>query len=205
MFGKSMPSEMKNFMISQTRVKIIEFFFLNSSEMFYVREVARKTKQEINAVRRELDKMIGYGLLKSEQRSNRLYCKLNPRYVYYKELQSMVAKTTGLGKKIRQERRKLGTVEFVMFSGKYVEGLRPRQDEVDILVIGDIVLPELQLLMKEEQERIGREVNYAVFSSEEFSFRKTRRDPFVMDILFGSRVMVIGSDVAFAERKIEGL
>jgi hypothetical protein len=197
--------DMKDFMISKTRVKLVEFFFTNPTELFYVREITRKTNQEINAVRRELEKMSGYGLLKSEQRSNRLYFTLNPKYVFFGEIQNMVAKTTGIGKKIRKNRRKLGMVEFVMFSGKFVQGMRPLKDEVDILVIGKVVLPELQLLVDAEQVRLGRELNYAVFSPEEFSFRKTRRDPFIMDILYSTRVMIIGSDVDFAERKIQGL
>lgn len=183
----------------------MELFFSDPSEMYYVREITRKTKEEINAVRRELDRMLGYGLLKSEQRGNRLYYYLNTSYAFFAELQQMIAKTVGLGKKIRKNRRKLGDVEFVMFSGKFVRGGKPHQDEVDVLVIGDIVLPELQLLIKEEQEKIGREINYAVFSAEEFSFRKTRRDPFIMEILYNSRVMIIGGDDEFSERKIQGL
>jgi hypothetical protein len=89
-----------------------------------------------------------------------------------------------------------------MFSGKFVSGKKPRQDEVDVLIIGDVVLPEAQLLIKEEQERLGRELNYAVFSGEEFEFRKTRRDPFIMDILYGTRVMIIGNEDEFTERQM---
>lgn len=198
-------NSLQDFMISRTRVAMMELFFTRPTEMYYVREITRATKEEINAVRRELDRMIGYGLLKSEQRGNRLYYFLNSKYVYFQELQQMVVKSTGLGKKIRKLRSKLGTVEFVMFSGKFVRGLRPRQDEVDMLVIGDVVLPELQVLIKEEEARLGRELNYAVFSKEEFEFRKTRRDPFIMDILFGTRVMVIGDEDQFVERQIPGL
>ncbi|MDQ3008807.1 MAG: hypothetical protein M3Q81_04400 [bacterium] len=196
---------LQDFMISKTRVKMMELFFTQPQEMFYVREITRATKEEINAVRRELERMLAYGLLKSEQRGNRLYYFLNPRYVYYQELQQMVVKGSGLGKKIRKLQRKLGTLEFVMFSGKFVQGIRPRQDEVDILIIGDVVLQELQLLIKDEEERIGREVNYAVFPLDEFNFRKTRRDPFIMDILYSSRVMLVGSEVEFVERQIVGV
>lgn len=198
-------NNMQDFMISKTRVRMMELFFSQPAEMFYVREITRATKEEINAVRRELDRMLSYGLLKSEQRGNRLYYFLNPKYVFFQELQQMVAKTTGLGKKIRRLQRKLGTITFVMFSARFIQGLRPRQEEVDILIIGDVVLPELQALIKEEEERIGREINYAVFSEEEFAFRKTRRDPFIMDILYGSRVMVIGSEDEFVERQVPGL
>lgn len=192
-------------MISKTRVKLMELFFSNTSEMFYVREITRATKEEINAVRRELERMLEYGLVKVEQRGNRSYYSLNPRYVFFQELQQMVAKSTGLGLKLRKLQRKLGTLSFVMFSAKFVQHKRPRPDEVDVLIIGDVVLPELQTLIKEEEEKIAREINYAVFSDEEFQFRKTRRDPFIMDILYGSRVMVIGSEEEFVERQIPGL
>jgi DNA-binding transcriptional ArsR family regulator len=198
-------NSLQDFMISRTRVAMMELFFTKPTEMYYVREITRATKEEINAVRRELDRMVNYGLLKSEQRGNRLYYYLNTKYVYFQELQQMVVKSTGLGKKIRKLRSKLGTVDFVMFSGKFVRGLRPRQDEVDMLVIGDVVLPELQVLIKEEEATLGRELNYAVFSKEEFEFRKTRRDPFIMDILFGTRVMVIGDEDSFVERQVPGL
>lgn len=198
-------ADLKDLMISKTRVKLIELFFQNPDELRYVREITRLIKEEINAVRRELDKMLGYGLLKSEQRGNRMYYNLNTRYPFYSELQQMVAKTTGLGLKITKNRRKLGTVEYAMLSGKFVEGKKPKQGEVDLLVVGDIVLPELQALIAVEQERIGREINYAVFNSEEFTFRKNRRDPFIMDILNAARVMIIGSSAEFSERQTPGI
>ncbi len=184
---------------------MLELFFLNPEEMYYVREISREIHEQVNAVRRELARLLGAGLLKSEERGNRLYYYLNKRYPYYQEFLQMIVKSTGLGKKIRQRRRKLGTLEFVMFSGKYVSGMTPGKDEVDMLFIGEVVLSELKELIKNEEERLGREINYAVFSSEEFDFRKTRRDPFILDILYGSRVMVIGSDVEFSERQIPGV
>jgi DNA-binding transcriptional ArsR family regulator len=198
-------ADLQDLMISRVRVEMLELFFLNPEEMYYVRQITRLINEEINAVRRELDRMLGTGLLKSEERGNRLYYQLNDRYLYYQELLQMVAKSTGLGKQIRKKRRKLGKIEYVMFSGKFIRKQKPTRDEVDLLVIGDIVLPELQALIKKEEEKLGREVNYAVFSNEEFEFRKTRRDPFVMDILYGSRVMIIGSEVDFVHREIPGL
>ncbi len=184
---------------------MIELFFSDPEEMYYVREITREIKEEINAVRRELDRMLGSGLLKSEQRGNRLYYFLNKRYLYYDELLQMVVKSTGLGKKIRKFRRKLGNISYVMFSGQFVKRFPPRQGEVDILIIGEVVLQEVNALIKEEEKRLGKEINYAVFSEEEFEFRKTRRDPFIMDVLFGSRVMVIGSEEEFVNRQTPGI
>lgn len=198
-------ADLKDILVSKVRVKMLELFYTDPGEMFYVREITRKIKEEINAVRRELDRLLGAGILKSEQRGNRLYYYLNERYLYYQEFQQIIAKSSGLGKKIRRNRRKLGKLDFVMFSGKFVRGKKPTKDEVEVLIVGDIVLTELQALMKEEEAKLGREINYAVFDDEEFEFRKTRRDPFIMEILYSTRVMIVGGEDEFSHRKIQGL
>ncbi len=198
-------NKLQDFMISKVRVEMMELFFTNIEEMYYVREITREIKEEINAVRRELDRMLSSGILKSEQRGNRLYYFLNKKYPYFQEIHQMVVKSTGLGKKLRKLRRKLGSVSFVMFSGRFVRGLVPRQGEIDMLVIGEVVLPELEQIVKAEEKNLGREINYAIFSDDEFEFRKTRRDPFVMDVLYGSRIMVVGNEDDFVERNLPGV
>ena len=117
----------------------------------------------------------------------------------------MVVKSTGLGVKLRKLQRKLGDLSFVMFSGRFVRKLPVRQGDVDILVVGTVVLPELDVLVKATEKTLEREINYTVLTDEEFDFRKTRRDPFIMDVLYGTRIMVIGSEDAFVERKVLGL
>jgi hypothetical protein len=113
----------------------------------------------------------------------------------------MISKSTGIGKKIRRYRRKLGSLSFVMFSGNFVSKEKVTKDDLDILVIGDVVLPELEKLIKDEEKNLGREINYAVLSDEEFEFRKTRRDPFIMEAMYGVRVMVLGNELEFCHRE----
>ena len=66
--------------------------------------------------------------------------------------------------------------------------------DVDLLVVGTVVLAELSQIVKAEEVRRDREMNYTVMSDDEFVFRKRRRDPFVLDILGGSRVMLVGDE-----------
>jgi len=198
-------TDLKDLMISRVRVSLLELFFAHGEAMYYVREITRLIREEINAVRRELDRMVGFGLLKSEQRGNRLYYRLNSRYLFFRELKQMVAKTTGLGKRIRQVRRKLGEVDYVIFSSKFVMGLKPTKGDVEVLIIGKVVMKELDLLIRQAEEKLDREINYTVLSAEEFDFRKTRRDPFVMEILYTPYVMIIGDETSFAHRKTPGL
>jgi|SRR5579859_2059395 len=197
--------QLQDFMISRVRVRVLELFFRQPSELFYVREITRQTHEEINAVRRELDRMLTCGLLKSEERGNRLYYFLSKNYTFYPELLRMVVKNSGLGDKLRKFRKKLGDVKFIMFTGKFVQTDLSRRSEVDVLVVGDIVLAEFEAIMKEEERTLGREINYTVLANDEFEFRKQRRDPFLMEVLYGTRIMIIGNEEDLVERKAQGL
>ena len=55
---------------SKTRVKLLTLFMMNPGREMYVREIARNTEENINAIRRELANLEGIGLLKSERRGN---------------------------------------------------------------------------------------------------------------------------------------
>ena len=60
--------------------------------------------------------------------------------------------------------------------------------------MGEIILPELAALIRAEESKRNKEINYTVMSREEYEFRKKRRDPFLLNILSGSRTMVIGDE-----------
>jgi DNA-binding transcriptional ArsR family regulator len=180
---------------SKTRIKILEVFFGNPGEMLHVRGVVRETKEEINAVRRELSRLEKSGVLRKEPRGNRVYYYLRPDYPMYGDLLSIIGKTTGLGFSLLQNKKKIGNPTYIMFSGRFARHKTPkRDDEVDILIVGDIVLPELATLVRAEESRRGREINYTVMSREEFDFRKRRRDPFLLGILSQSRIMILGDE-----------
>lgn len=186
---------LEDIIISRVRVKMLTLFLTNPGTIFHVREIVRQIKEEINAVRRELAHMEKAGMVSKEPRANRLFYLMRKDYPLYFELLALIAKSSGLGWDIIKHKAKLGKIKFAMMSGRYFRGV-PRKDgnDVDLLIVGTVVLPELAQLVKAEEVRRGREMNYTVMTEEEFTFRKRRRDPFVLDILGGSRMMIVGDE-----------
>jgi DNA-binding transcriptional ArsR family regulator len=195
-------AKLSDFMLSRVRVKLIQTFLSDPNQIYYVRELTRITDEEINAVRRELNRLEQAGLLKNESRGNRLYYFPNKNYDFYNELLCLVAKTTNIGRDLRKSRNKLGKIKYAVLSGRFVRNL-PHQDsnEVDMLIIGNVILPELSQLVKKEEARRKTEINYTVMTLDEFHFRKQRRDPFLLGILSQSRVMVIGDEEDMVSQK----
>lgn len=189
---------LKDLITSKTRVKILSLFLQDVDAMYHVREIVRRVEEEINAVRRELILLDKKGILSREKRGNRVYYYFNKGYLYLSDLIRLNAKSHGLGNDIIKNRARLGNIKYAMVSGKYIIS-KSNKDEVDMLMVGTIVLPELQIIVKKEEERKKQEINYTVMTEEEFNFRKSRRDPFIYSIINGSRIMLIGDEERFLE------
>lgn len=185
---------MIDILISKVRVKVFELFLGNPGQSYHVREIVRQVDEEINAVRRELARLEKTGFLVSDWRANRRYYTPKKDYKYFTEFLSMVNKSIGLGGNIIKNKAKLGRISYAMLSGSFVKGKPYTQNEVDLFVVGTIVLPELSSIIKDEEARRNREINFTPMTDEEFTFRKARRDPFVLGILSKPRVMLIGDE-----------
>ncbi|MCL4397701.1 hypothetical protein M1403_01590 [Patescibacteria group bacterium] len=185
---------LNDLIISRVRVKLLEIFLSSPGQIIHVRELVRKTKEEINAVRRELAHMEKAGMVSKEHRANRLYYTFRKDYPLYYDLLELVTKTSGLGAAIIKNKNKLGRVKFAMLSGKFARNIPGSAEEVDLLIVGNVVVAEVASLVREEELRRGREIFFTPMTEEEFVFRKKKKDPFILGILYGSRIMVVGDE-----------
>lgn len=186
---------LQDLVISKCRVKLLQTFLSQPNEIFYIRELVRRTGEEINAVRRELDHLEKAGIAKKENRGNRIYYWVDRNYAGYGDLLALVTKTVGLGEAIIKNKNKIGRVWLTMISGRFARGLPTKEGAVDLLIVGDVLIPELGKVIRNEETRIGKEINYTVMTKQEFEFRKKRRDPFLLGILTDLRIMLIGDEL----------
>lgn len=181
-------------LISKTRAKLLAVFLSNPGKIFYVRELVRMVNEQINAVRAELARMEKSGMLTSEARANRKFYGFRKDYIFYTELIRMIAKSSGLGGGIIRERNKLGKIKFATLSTGFLRRHSVSASDVDLLIVGNIVLPELAALVKKAEELVGREINYTIMSEDEFTFRKRRKDPFITNVVERLGVVLIGDE-----------
>lgn len=188
--------------VSRVRVKILQLFLTSPQEsLFHVREIVRRVSEEINAVRRELARMEKYGMVTSEWRANRRLYRFRKDYLFYRELLSLVAKTSGLGGNLVKNKARLGKIKFAFVSTKFLKGGSSNTEDVNVLIVGSIVLPELQSIIADEQAKREQEINYSFMDEAEFRFRVRRRDPFILRVLLQPKVMLVGDE----EELLEGV
>ncbi|MBN2016351.1 hypothetical protein JW766_06005 [Candidatus Dojkabacteria bacterium] len=191
---KDLKKVVEYLFISKVRIKIIRLFFLHPDVPYHIRGVVREISEEINAVRRELLRLEQIKLLKSERKGNRLYFILQDSFPFYNELLSMVYKTFGLGGEIIRCQKELGDIQFALLTKAYTKGIKMAMSDIDLVLVGRVNIQSLTAAVQRAERQTGREINYTVLKESEFVLRKKRRDSFVLSMLQGSKVMLIGNE-----------
>ena len=179
---------------SKTRIKILELFFHHPGENYYLRRVVREIDKEVNAVKRELDILENEKVLLKERRLNKVFYTLNKHYVFYDEFLRIFTKSDQLATLIYKNASRLGKVKFAAISTKFSKRIAIKEDEIYLLLVGTIVVPEIAGIIAEVEKEFGREINYSVMNDEEFVFRKKNNDPFIWRFLKQPKIMLIGSE-----------
>lgn len=182
----------KSWFFSKTKAKILLLFFQNPNQELHMRALSRATDEHINAVREALLFFQKIGVLLSSKNGKKIFYRPNPHYLFFDELLRMVAKQTGLGERLLKEKTHLGKIERAFFSESFYHHLPKQKDEVVVLLVGVVPLPEIEKIFKEEGEKIGEEINYALFSPAEYATAKKNKDPFLNLFFQKNHLVLIG-------------
>ena len=171
---------------SKTRAKLLKLFFENPTKSFYVREMTRVIDEQINSVRRELLNLESIGVIKNETFDNKIYYSANNKHPFYHALVEIFSKKIDTAHD--RDARESTWDEYIRPVKGYLRGLvvtnrLPGQDGVDMLIIGDDKTKKLTRWAEMMEKKQGRPVNYVIMTAEDFSYRKSVRDRFVLDVL----------------------
>lgn len=183
--------------VSEVRVKILKLMLLNPEKSLHVRAIVRAVGAEINAVRRELDNLIAIDLFSKRQSSNKIFYTVNTEHPFFGDLISLVAKEGGIAAKLYKSLKNLGDVEYILLSKSFLRGRKSSALDVDLFMVGDIDVVFLEKIIKEEEGKIGREINYSIMKSEEFKIRKRTMDQFIVRVMSQGRAMIYGDEEKF--------
>lgn len=106
----------------------------------------------------------------------------------------MVHKEFGIGAVLLENKNALGNVKYAFITRSFTKGISIEPQSIDFMIVGDINIKPLNNAIKVLEEDSKREIHYTVMTEEEFEYRKSKRDIFLLNILAGSKVMVIGDE-----------
>jgi hypothetical protein len=173
---------------SYARLKLLRLFLFNEDLSFTITDLVFRTKTAKDAVRKELTVLLASGVIKKKTTKGTTY-SVSRKFPHYDALQAFVRSTTNLGDSdMVAALKKSGNIRLVVLSGLFTGAL---ETKIDLLVVGDKLEDKpLTHAMHALEADLGRELRYAVFTTEDYSYRRGVYDRLLRDVFdFPNRII----------------
>ena len=178
---------------SKTRVEVLKLFLFNPDNSFYQRQISHLTHLPIRGIQREVDKLLRIGILEKSMQGNRVYYKVNRRCPIIEELKNILFKTVGIQEALKNNLKKKD-IKVAFIYGSYAKGEEDLLSDIDLMIIGDVSLKEISSILSKPKEELKREINYVVFSPQEFIDRFKHKDHFLLSVLKEKKIFILGDE-----------
>jgi len=192
---------------SKTRLKILNLFFKDPKSKYYLRQIARETNSQLNAVRREIDNLVHFGIImpakdmkkemldpeisiiKNQKDSLKKYLQVNTSFVLFHELKALLLKSKILIEDdFVAKIQKIPHIELLVLSGIFVG----REDaKSDMLLVGTIDKKKLMPIIDKFEKALGQNIRYTLMSASEYKYRREVTDKFLYDILENKNIIIL--------------
>ncbi len=178
---------------SKTRRRLLAYYFTNPTAKHHLRDLARRLEIDPSNLSKELGRLEGAGLFRSEVSGRQRYYQLNREYPLFDEVRSIVAKTIGAVPLIAESLKKVEGIGEAYLYGSFARNQQDTASDIDVLVIGEPSGEVLAEIVRKLERRLGREINYTVLSRKEFDTRRKRKDAFIVDVWQKERISLAGA------------
>lgn len=177
---------------SKTRKALFKLYFTNPETEYYLRELERTLNIPVSMIRKELVRLEGEGVFASHKKGNLVYYRVNKSYPLFEELNSIVFKTIGIQGLLKEALNNIKGISVAFIYGSFAKSSEKAASDVDILIIGNPDEDKLVREINSIEKTIKREINYTLYTVDEFKKKKRRKDSFILDLLENPKIFLIG-------------
>jgi hypothetical protein len=144
---------------SKTRLRLLIKFFINVGTHGHLRGLAEEFGESTNAIRKELNNLVGAGYLHRLGEGNKIDYSANASHPLFKTLQSIVRTHIGLDTILNSVLERMGQVDQLVVAGDYASGID--SGTIEMIIVGNSInQPYLEQLSPKIQSLIDRKVSF---------------------------------------------
>jgi predicted nucleotidyltransferase len=178
----------------EIRAGVLSATLLQPERWWFMTELARHLETAPSSLQRELESLVGAGLLERRQDGRRSYFRANSASPIFADLRGMIEKTSGLIPALKAALKPLGgRIKLAFLYGSIARGEERSTSDVDLAIVGTLRQIDLLPALRKLESRFSREVNVTLFSPEEFRDRLAGGDHFLHSVLQGKTIMLKGA------------
>ena len=173
---------------NKLRTKLFSYAFTNPDSNHYLRELAGIIGEDPGNLSRELKKLEREGLYKTSVRGRMKFYSLNRNYPLFEEYKNIIAKTSGVIGRLRELTAAFEGIVFAFIYGSYAKGKDNAGSDIDLVIVGSFEENSFTKDINAIEAQIGREINFTVYSLEEYLEEKNKSGSFLCEVLKGETI-----------------
>lgn len=177
---------------SRARVKILETLLLNKDEKFHTRDLARRTGVSAPYVMKELHNLKSLGILVEKKEGNMIFYGINRSSSIVEDLKRLFLKTESVGAALLEALKNTEKTRYALIYGSFAKGNEVTSSDIDLLIIGDINEKKVLDSVMKAQSRIGREINYILWTEKVFQEKARQKISLLREIFRTPVIMIVG-------------
>jgi hypothetical protein len=190
----TVSTDLGSALFGKARRAVLGLLYARPDEAFYLRQITREVQAGQGAVQRELKRLVDAGLLTREARGREVHYRANRACPIFAELHGLVLKTVGLADVLRGALLPFQKdIVLAAVYGSQATGTARAGSDVDLLVVGTVEELALHKAVAAAETQLARAVNYTLLAPREFARRRRERGSFVVRILAGPLIPLLGS------------
>lgn len=192
-----MTSKIDRLFGSRTRVQILSKLLMNPDKSFYLRELSRELKIPYSMLYKEEKNLVSLAVAIEEKRGKVTLVSANKNLPFFAELKKIMIKTAGLGDLFKNALSEFKEIKYALIYGSFASGEESEISDIDLLVIGRATEDDLLSMTSKIEKEIGREINYILWSEDEFTKRAKMEHHLLRDIAGKPIIMLVGEENEF--------
>jgi uncharacterized protein len=195
MITLSANNNLSNILFGKSRQAILSLLYSHVDEAFYLRQIVRTTGIGLGPAQRELKQLLDAGIVIRNVEGKQVYYRANKKSPIFNELRNIVMKTFGAADVIRQSLETLADkIRVAFIFGSVARSTDGRASDIDLIIIGKVTFGDAVSSLSQAEEILEREINPVVYSVAEFKKRVAEKHFFIIDVLEGDKIFIIGDE-----------
>jgi predicted nucleotidyltransferase len=180
---------------SRIRVELLKILALAPESTFNINELSRRTGFSPRGVEKELKNLLSGGILRREVSGNQHRYQLDPLCPINREIKGIITKTVGIAELVKQALRSVEQkIHLAFIYGSFASGDYGNDSDADLFIVTELSGLKLAELLGEVQNEVGRSINIAQFTIDEYNRRKEQNDHFLTRVLEDPKIIIFGHE-----------
>jgi predicted nucleotidyltransferase len=180
------------FFRSEAQLRILALVLLDSDRGWTVEQVEEAVEAPPTTIHRELRRALDAGLVVREDGGRPHVYRAAADSPLYEPLRAILDRTVGLETELAAMLQGAPGVRAAVIHGSWVAGRLHPDSDVDVLIVGDVDLPDLRRRARPIGRRAGRRIDLTAFRPDEFRRELAAHNGFLRKIVDGPVEPLVG-------------